>query len=74
MFGLFNKNKKQKPDWSPFNSLEIHEKFETCVSEYFKSKNIEHKIVDGIVEIPNNDFGLNQLGLSNIAQYCKNEG
>lgn len=74
MFGLFNKDKKQKPDWSPFDSIEVYEKFESCVSEYFKSKNIEHKIVDGIVEIPNNDFGLNKLGLSNIAQYCKNEG
>ena len=74
MFGLFNKNKKQKPNWSPFDTIEDHEKFESCVSEYFQSKNIDHKIVDGIVELPNNDFGLNQLGLSNIAQFCKNEG
>ena len=74
MFGLFNKNKKQKPDWSPFETYEIHQKFEAQVSEYFSSKNIEHKIIDGIVQVPNNEFGFNQLGLSNIAQYCHNEG
>ncbi len=74
MFGLFNKNKKQKLDWSPFESYEVHQEFESMVSEYFNSKNIEHQIIDGIVKIPNNDFGLNELGLSNIAQYCKNEG
>ena len=76
MFGLFkkNKNENQKPEWSPFDSLEDHNIFETAVSVYFNSKNIEHQIVDGIVVIKNNDFGLNQLGLSNIAQYCKNEG
>ncbi|MBP6237557.1 MAG: hypothetical protein KA536_15515 [Saprospiraceae bacterium] len=74
MFGFFKKNKKQKPDWSPFDSVEVHDEFESSVSEYFKSKNIEHQIIDGIVNIPNNDFGLNELGLLNIAQYCKNEG
>jgi len=25
MFGLFNRNKKQKPEWSPFNTLEDHD-------------------------------------------------
>ena len=44
------------------------------VSEYFRSKNIEHQMVDGIVKIRNKDFGLDELGLSNIAQYCENEG
>lgn len=74
MFGLFKKNHKQKPNWSPFDTIEEHEKFESLVSEYFNSKSINHQIVDGIVKVLNKDFGLNELGLSNIAQYCKNEG
>jgi hypothetical protein len=74
MFGLFNRNKKQKPDWSPFETAKIHEKFESYVSQYFESKGMRHEIVDGIVKIPNEEFGLNNLGLQNIAQYCKNEG
>lgn len=58
MFGLFKKNQKQKPNWSPFDTVEEHEKFESLVSEYFSSKSINHQIVDGIVKVPNKDFGL----------------
>lgn len=36
MFVLFKKNQKQKPNWSPFDTLEEHEKFEPLVSEYFE--------------------------------------
>lgn len=73
MFGFFKKNKKQKPDWSPFDAVEDHERFEAAVVNYFNSKNITHQILDGVVNIPNQDFGLSDLGLVNIAQYCSNE-
>lgn len=72
MFSFFNK--KQKPNWSPFENASIHNKFESLVSNYFKSKGIEHTIENGIVNVPNNEFGFNNLGLQNIAQFCNNEG
>ena len=74
MFSFFKKNKKQKPAWSPFDTIEKHEKFMSLVVEYFKGKGISHQIENGIVKIPNEDFGLSELGLQNIAQFCQNEG
>ena len=55
--------------------MESHEIFEDYLSKYFKQQNVEYRIEDGVVHILNDDFhGLNNLGLQNIAQYCRNEG
>lgn len=79
MFNFFKKKKqnevkKEKPSWSPFDTAELHNYFESEVSKYFQAKGIDHEIVNGIVKIPKADFGLGELGLHNIAQYCQNNG
>lgn len=46
----------------------------TKVDEYFKRKGLNYVHNDGVLEVPDNPFGMNQLGLVNLAQRCKLTG
>jgi hypothetical protein len=75
MFSIFKKNRniQQIPDWASFFSNEDYTKFISVVKDYFTQKNIEYTIQDGVLTVDTNEFGVNNLGLVNIAQVCNQD-
>jgi len=75
MFSLFKKNQhiEQIPDWASFFSNENYTEFIKVVKDYFTKKNIEYTIQDGVLIIDTNEFGVNKLGLVNVAQVCNQD-
>ena len=77
MFSFFkNKNDgsdQPAPSWSSFDKIDDYNYFIKLVKSYFKELDLEIEIRDGVVHATNNDFGLNNLGLQNVAQFCASE-
>jgi hypothetical protein len=76
MISLFSSCKGQNrnvPEWANFFDKKEYNCFIDIVEEYFKQKNFKISINDGVVTVENNDLGLNNLGLVNLAQICKQE-
>lgn len=76
MISLFSTCKgkyRDVPEWANFFEKKEYNSFIDMVEEYFKQKNLSISINDGVVLVENNDFGLNSLGLVNLAQICKQE-
>jgi hypothetical protein len=76
MISLFSSCKgknRDVPEWANFFDKKEYNCFIDIVEEYFKQKNFTISINDGVVIVENDDFGLNNLGLVNLAQICKQE-
>lgn len=76
MISLFSSCKGQNrnvPEWANFFDKKEYNCFIDSVEEYFKQNNFKISINDGVVIVENDDFGLNNLGLVNLAQVCKQE-
>jgi hypothetical protein len=75
MFSIFKKNRdiQQIPDWASFFSNEDYTEFIKVVKDYFTKKNIEYTIQDGVLTVDTNEFGVNNLGLVNVAQVCNQD-
>ena len=76
IISLFSSCKGQNrtvPVWANFFDKKEYNFFIDIIEEYFKQKNFEISINDGVVIVENGDFGLNNLGLVNLAQICKQE-
>jgi hypothetical protein len=43
----------------------------SALDDYFKRKGLTYTHRDGIINVPDNPFGMDQLGLVNLAQNCK---
>lgn len=75
MFSFFNKknNKTEIPNWASFFENSEYSTFIYEIENYFKKLNIEFEISDGIVLVTENELGFSNLGLSNVAQNCKQD-
>lgn len=75
MFSIFKKNRniEQIPDWASFFNNENYTEFIKVVRDYFSQKNIEYTIQDGVLIVGTNEFGMNNLGLVNVAQVCNQD-
>lgn len=75
MFSFFNKKniKLDIPKWAIFFDNSEYSIFLYEIENYFKKIDIQFEIADGIIITYENKFGLNNLGLSNVAQICKQE-
>lgn len=75
MFSIFKKNQhiEQIPGWASFFSNENYTEFIKVVKDYFSQKNIEYTIQGSVLVVDTNEFGMNNLGLVNVAQVC-NQG
>lgn len=73
MFSFFKKNNKldQVPQWADFFTNEEYSKFDTELNKYLRTLNIDYTINDGRVEASEYIFGVTKLGLTNVAQVCK---
>ncbi|MCV9932591.1 hypothetical protein OIU80_09870 [Flavobacterium sp. LS1R47] len=75
MFSLFNKknNKTEIPNWASFFENSEYSTFIYEIENYFRKLNIEIEISDGIILVTENELGFSNLGLSNVAQNCKQD-
>jgi hypothetical protein len=75
MFSFFNKKntKTETPNWASFFDNSEYSTFIYEIENYFKKINIQFEISDGIITVNENEFGLSNLGLSNVAQNCKQD-
>lgn len=82
MFSLFRKKgsgeknsgqeqKPKLPDWAEFFSAEEYATFIGMVEAYFGDRGIPAEINDGVVISDDQELGLGQMGLQNIAQLCR---
>lgn len=73
MFSFFKKKNTphQVPSWANFFTNEEYSKFDTELNNYLRTLNIDYTINDGRVEVSEDIFGLTKLGLTNVAQVCK---
>jgi hypothetical protein len=67
------KDYKEVPEWANFFSQQEYTYFINLVETFFKQNGFEFTLDDGYVNVSDNDFGLNKLGLTNLAQTCYQE-
>ena len=75
MFSIFKKKSggDDIPNWASFFNQSEFQRFDKEINRYFKKLNVDFSIKDGIVDVDENDFGFYNLGLTNVAQICKQE-
>ncbi|MFB0498105.1 hypothetical protein ABID99_004342 [Mucilaginibacter sp. OAE612] len=76
MFSFFKRprNNVVAPQWASFFSDAEYRDFIKAIDKFFYKKNISYKIEDDAsIKVGPNDFGLNILGLTNVAQLCKQD-
>ncbi|WP_413669704.1 hypothetical protein ACEN9X_06975 [Mucilaginibacter sp. Mucisp86] len=76
MFSFFKRPKDNIviPKWASFFNDAEYRDFIKAIDKFFYKKNISYKIEDDAsVKVGPNDFGLNILGLTNVAQSCKQD-
>lgn len=73
MFSLFKRNKDNDrvPEWASFFSRNEYNEFLKSIESYFKKKNINYELNDGVLTTDSNVFGGEDFGLMNVAQICK---
>lgn len=73
MFSFFKKNKDRVeiPNWAYFFDEKEYNEFTKALHHYFSSKNIEYVIENGVLTTNDKSFGYENLGLTNVAQVCK---
>lgn len=75
MFSFFKKKTDETdiPNWASFFDNKEYSLFINEIDSYFKKLNIEYEICDGEINVNDNEFGFDNLGLTNVAQVCKQE-
>lgn len=75
MFSFFKKktDKTNVPEWASFFDEKEYSLFVNEIDNYFKNLNIQYEIGDGQIHVSKNEFGFSNLGLTNVAQVCKQE-
>lgn len=75
MFSFFKKktDKTNVPEWASFFDEKEYSLFVNEIDNYFKNLNIQYEIGDGQIHVSENEFGFSNLGLTNVAQVCKQE-
>jgi len=76
MFSFFKKKKDgdtSVPDWALFFSATEYNAFVSELENYFKGLNVAVELSDGVVIADEKAFGFEKLGLTNVAQVCKQE-
>jgi hypothetical protein len=75
MFPIFKRKKENAnvPEWASFFKEHEYVEFLKSIEGYFGNKKIGYDLLDGILKLDTDDFGLNNLGLMNVAQVCKQD-
>lgn len=75
MFSLFkkNKDKPEVPEWASFFNGSEYSDFLKAIDNYFNKNKITYELGDGMLTAGENNFGFTTLGLTNVAQVCKQD-
>ncbi len=72
MFSFFKKDDNSDvPAWASFFNDKEYLIFIKEIGKYFDKLSLSYKISDGFIQLDQNFIGVNQLGLLNVAQVCK---
>lgn len=76
MFSLFRKKNNSGetlvvPEWASFFNAEEYRSFLSLVTAYFRQRNLQAEIEDAVVRVHDSTLQLDQMGLLNIAQLCR---
>jgi hypothetical protein len=71
MLSIFKRknNNQEVPEWASFFDKKEYATFINGINSYFK--NYSFHLEDGVVKVDSDDFGFENLGLTNVAQVCK---
>lgn len=75
MFSFFKKNNNspEVPEWASFLNGSEYSNFLKAIENYFNKKSIAYELGDGKLTAGSNGFGFGTLGLTNVAQVCKQD-
>jgi len=75
MFSLFKKDKNspEVPEWASFFKCSEYGNFLKAIDHYFNQKSIAYELGNGMLTAGSNGFGFTTLGLTNVAQVCKQD-
>jgi hypothetical protein len=75
MFSFFKKSKNnpEVPEWASFFNESEYSDFLKAIENYFNKKNVTYELGEGVLTVGANDFGFTSLGLTNVAQVCKQD-
>jgi len=71
MASLFKNNSEEVPGWAGFFTKEEYSAFLKELGNYFQGKGLSPVLDGSSVKIEGGEFGAQQLGLTNVAQVCK---
>jgi len=72
MLSFFRKKTNAVPEWADFFDEKEYTRFIQEIEQYFNSRNIPHRLNNGMIELDENDvFEFGNMGLMNVAQVCK---
>lgn len=71
MLPLSNRNNEEVPQWAGFFSKEEYNAFLNELANYFQRKGLSPVLDGSAVRIEGGGFGAQQLGLTNVAQVCR---
>jgi hypothetical protein len=73
MHSSFNSNSEEVPQWADFFTKEEYTAFLKELDIYFQSKGLQPTLDGSSVKVEGGAFGAQQLGLTNVAQVCKQD-
>jgi len=75
MFSLFKREKDSPdvPEWASFFNKNEYMEFLKSIENYFRKRNITYEQADGLLTVRTDSFGVDKLGLTNLAQVCKQD-
>jgi len=75
MFSIFKRKKENPnvPEWASFFKENEYSEFLKSIDDYFANRKINYGLSDGMLTLDADDFGCNSLGLTNVAQVCKQD-
>jgi hypothetical protein len=68
-----NSNNEEVPGWASFFTKEEYHAFLEALGSYFQSKGLTPVLEGSSVKVEGGSFGAHQLGLTNVAQVCKQQ-
>lgn len=71
MFGFFKNQDRNVPAWAAFFDWKEYERFMEELDLYFKLRGLNYEVEQGIVTVSEREEEVGKLGLTNIAQICK---
>ncbi len=71
MLSLSNHNNEDVPQWAGFFTREEYNAFLNELAGYFQDKGFSPVLDGSVIKIEGEEFGAQKLGLTNVAQVCK---